>query len=347
MSSRSGGTAVHSLTTRRASACSRPPSALTTKTVVRAADPGPPAVYVHHVSLTARTAEHHAVRPRIDAVHTLDEIPWLYRSHGVDPFTARLVLKVPRDGRRRSGEATTDRYERLLVLQDDALEVLTRDGSGFTTLRIPYALIVAVRDRVDLHDGLLTLHTSDGTTIPIPFSASSSEVVGDLTDLLVRLASAAAGHAYAAPRGEHVTPHVDLGTEEAGLATAFWDLVARDPELGYLSSHPRLPLRPSAAGVTGVVRRVRPMSLSGTIAACSPREVVILTRREQVLRRRAASSSVDRLHVLRHAITSTTSEPHPLWVGMSTLTMRAGAAVFPILVATTTALGCELLTVGG
>ena len=40
----------------------------------------------------ARTAEHDAFGPWIDTVRTLDEVPRLYRPHGVDPFAARLVL---------------------------------------------------------------------------------------------------------------------------------------------------------------------------------------------------------------------------------------------------------------
>ncbi len=55
---------------------------------------------------------------------------------------------------------------------------------------------------------------------------------------------------------------------------------------------------------------------------------------------------IDRLRILRHAISSTTAEPHPRWVGMSTVTIRAGAASFEVVAASADELECDLVTGG-
>jgi hypothetical protein len=299
------------------------------------------------VTTPARTAEHDAFGPWIDTVRTIDEVPRLFRPHGVDPFAARLVLKVPRDIPRRDTDPSMDLYEHLLVVGDRELEVLSRDGSGYGVRRIPFADLVAVRDRVDLLDGLLTLHAADGAELRIPFNGASADVVVELTELLVGLAGAAGGIPDGPPaRAERVAPRVDLGADEAGVASAYYDLAARDPQLRYLSSRPRTPLVSTAPGAAGLLRRLRPMSLAGAVAACTPRELLILTRRDAVLRRRTATLSIDRLRILRHAISSTTAEPHPSWVGMSIVTIRAGEASFELVAASAHGLEGALVTGG-
>lgn len=294
----------------------------------------------------ARTAEHDAFGPWIDTVRTLDGVPRLFRPHGIDPAAARLVLKVPRDIPRRDTDPSMDLYDHLIVVGDDELEVLSRRGSAFTARRIRYADVAAVRDRVDLLDGLFTLRTVDGTALEIPFNGASADVVVELTTLLVGLAGTAGGvPAYAPGRAERMAPRIDMGTDEAGIASAYYDLAARDPQLRYLSSHPRTRLRADATGPRGAWARLRPMSLAGSLAACTPRELLIISRRDPVLRSRTATLSLDRLRILRHAITSTTSEPHPRWAGMSVVTIRAGAAAFEIVTETTAEMECDLLTV--
>ncbi len=57
--------------------------------------------------------------------------------------------------------------------------MLSRDGSAYTARRIPFADIVAVRDRVDLLDGLLTVHAVDGQALRVPFNGASADVVVD------------------------------------------------------------------------------------------------------------------------------------------------------------------------
>jgi hypothetical protein len=298
------------------------------------------------VTPSARTAEHDAFGPWIQTVRVHDDVPRLFRPHGVDPAAARLVLKVPRDIARRDTDPTMDLYERLLVVRDDGLEVLTRAGDAFTTQRIPFAELVAVRDRVDLLDGLLTLHAVDGTAVPVPYNGASADVVADLVELLVGLAGAAGCPLPpATPVGSPYAPRVEVGAEEAGVASEYWRLSARDPELRFLSSRPRSPLTRTATGLAGAIRSLRPMSLAGAIAACTQRELLVITRRDQVIGRRTPTLSLDRLRVLRHAITSTTSEPHRLWAGISVVTVRAGDAAFPIVAETASALEGDLLTI--
>ena len=306
------------------------------------------AVYGREVTPHTRTAEHDAFGPWIDTVRTTEGIPRLFRPHGVDPSAARLVLKVPRDIPRRDTDPSMDLYEHLLVVGDEALEVLTRDGSGYAVRRTPYAELVAVRDRVDLLDGLLAVHAADGDALRIPFNGASVDVVLELTELLVALAGEAAGVvATTAAPAPRATPRVDVGPDEAGVASAYGDLATRDPELDCLSSRPRTPLVPRATGLRGILQRLRPMSAAGAVVASTPRELLVLTRREPVLRRRTATLSLDRLRILRHAITSTAVEPHPRWAGMSTVTIRAGAACFEVVAATGSDIERDLLAGGG
>jgi hypothetical protein len=300
------------------------------------------------VTASARTPEHDAFGPWILTVRTADEVPPLFRPHGAEPFTARLVLKVPRDIARRDTDPSMDLYDRLLVVRDRDLEVLTRVGTGFEAVRIPFPDLVAVRDSVDLLDGMLTLHAADGTAVPVPYNGVSADVVADLAELLVGLAGATHADAPAdALPGSTCPPRVDLGKDEQGVASEAWRLAAQDPGLRILASHPRIPLRRAASGPLSALRSLRPMSLAGAVAACTPHELLVITRRERILRRRTATLSLDRLRILRHAITSTTSEPHPVWAGMSVVTVRAGDAAFPILAEATGALEGGLLTISG
>jgi hypothetical protein len=300
------------------------------------------------VTPPARTAEHDAFGPWIQIVRVHDEVPRLFRPHGVDPFGARLVLKVPRDIARRDTDPTMDLYERLLVVGDEGIEVLTRAGDGFTTQRLPFADLVAVRDRVDLLDGLLTLHAVDGTAVPVPYNGASADVVAHLVELLVGLASAAGCPLPpATPAGSPYAPRVEVGVEEAGVASEYWRLSAGDAELRFLSSRPRTPLRRTAAGLIGAIRSLRAMSLAGAVAACTPRELLVITRRDQVMGRSTPTLSLDRLRILRHAITSTTAEPHRVWAGMSVVTVRAGDAAFAIVAESTSSFEADLLTISG
>jgi hypothetical protein len=89
------------------------------------------------------------------------------------------------------------------------------------------------------------------------------------------------------------------------------------------------------------------MSLAGAVAACTPRELLVITRRDQVMGRSTPTLSLDRLRVLRHAITSTTAEPHRLWAGMSVVTVRAGDAAFAIVAESTSSFEADLLTISG
>jgi hypothetical protein len=300
------------------------------------------------VTAYARTPEHDAFGPWILTVRTDDEIPRLFRPHGADPFTARLVLKVPRDIARRDTDPTMDLYDRLLVVGERDLEVLTRVGTGFEAARIPFAELVAVRDSVDLLDGRLTLHAADGTSVAVPYNGVSADVVAELAELLVGLAGGLPAHdPIDALRGSPRSPRLDLGEDETGVASEAATLATRDPDLRYLSSHPRIPLQPTATGLAGALRRLRPMSLAGAVVASTPRELLVVTRRDPVLRRRTATLSLDRLRILRHAITSITSAPHPVWAGTSVVTVRAGDAALEIVVETTGAVERSLLAVAG
>ena len=62
------------------------------------------------------------------------------------------------------------------------------------------------------------LHAADGGALRIPFNGASVDVVLELTELLVALASGAAGVGVASPaRPSRATPRVDVGQDEAGV----------------------------------------------------------------------------------------------------------------------------------
>lgn len=80
----------------------------------------------------ASTPEYDAFGPWVDPVRSAEEVPPLYRDHPVDLAASRLVLKVPRDIARRDATPDMDLYDHLLVLEADALTVLSRRGGPRT-----------------------------------------------------------------------------------------------------------------------------------------------------------------------------------------------------------------------
>ena len=93
-------------------------------------------------------------------VTSREEIPPLYRDHGIDPATARLVLKLPRNIARRDATASMDLYDHLVVVDDAALTVLSRRPGGYDERVIAHDTICAIDYGTDLLDGWLTVHSA-------------------------------------------------------------------------------------------------------------------------------------------------------------------------------------------
>ncbi|MET0955005.1 MAG: hypothetical protein ABWY68_03580 [Cryobacterium sp.] len=287
-----------------------------------------------------RTAEFDAFGPWVDEVHDATEVPALYRDHPVDFATSHLVLKVPRNISRRDALPTMHLYDHLIVVAPAALTVLSRagdnrtgdnrTGDSYTESSIGYGDIAVIEDSVDLVDGRLGIHTRAGTTLTVPYNGSSQQVITRLTDVLRDLASAAAGsgatrdlpHPDAPPAALDL---LDLGKQDVGLVTSYFDLLRHEPDAALLAAHGRIALAPSGGLVSRVLHAVRPMTLHGAVVCRTERELQIVGRRHWLVRGKAPELSRALTTIPLAAIDAITLHPHPKYLAASVVTFALGA----------------------
>ncbi|HEY0216083.1 MAG TPA: hypothetical protein VGC57_06810 [Cellulomonas sp.] len=285
------------------------------------------------------TAEYDAFGPWIDPVRTEEELPRLFRAHGVDLASARLVLKVPREISRRDATPDMDLYDHLLVVGPETFTVLSRHGATVVATDLRYDEIAAVRTSVNLLDGRLTVLTRSGEVLAVRFSGSSSAAVTALVDLL-RLS------AWPAPAvspdgsvpgggGQHVAPGVAdgrpldrraLGEREIGLLTEYRDALVGHPDVRTLAAHPRMVVRPARGGPAALTHLLRPMTLHALVVCSDGTELQVFGRADPLVRGRTPDHSWSRLVLPVAGITAVTSRPDPRYAGVGTVTIAVGAA---------------------
>ena len=287
--------------------------------------------------MVADTREYDSFGPWIPEVRTAEDVPRLYRDHPLDVRSADLVLKVPRNIARRDASAEMDLYDHLLALQQDGLTVLSRwqdqrtAGPGrYEIQHVAYDQVAIVLDEVSLLDGHLRLYTLDGHVLTVSYNGSGAESLQRLVERLRVLA------AHAAPprppvstraseeRGPRLLPASALGRDDVGLVSAHRDIAGQRPDLLTLAWHGRQTLRPRSGVLRRLSHALSPATLHACIIAGDDETLEVIGRRDWVTRGRKPDHSLSRLVILRRALDRIEADPHPLYVGATTVTFMAG-----------------------
>lgn len=275
-----------------------------------------------------RTAEFDAFGPWVDEVRDTTELPALYRNHPVDFAASHLILKVPRNISRRDATPGMHLYDHLLVVAPDAFTVLSRTGDSYTESSIGYCDIAVIEDSVDLVDGRLGIHTRAGATLTVPYNGSSQQVITRLTDVLRELASAAAGSGPTLALQPGAPPAaldlLDLGKQDVGLVTSYFDLLRHEPDADLLAAHGRVALVPRGGVFSRLVHAVHPMTLHGAVFCRTERELQIVGRRHWLVRGKAPELSRSLTTIPLAAIDKITAHPHPKYLDASVVTVALG-----------------------
>ncbi len=192
---------------------------------------------------SADTREFDSFGPWVDEVRSAEDLPRLFSDHPLDLGTARLVLKVPRDIARRDATPDMDLYDHVLVVRQERLTVLSREGAvtapdpaarrhaGYDEQDIPVTDIAAVSVVVNLLDGRLVIHTRTGDTLHIGFNGSARTSIDRLVHALTTRTDAAGpgvlGERLLAARPQPGTPSAtDLGRQDIALVSDYVDAAA-------------------------------------------------------------------------------------------------------------------------
>ncbi|POH66449.1 hypothetical protein C3B59_08500 [Cryobacterium zongtaii] len=285
-----------------------------------------------------RSAEFDAFGPWVDRVHDATEVPGLYRDYPVDFVTSRLVLKVPRNISRRDALPTMDLYDHLIIAAPETLVVLSRanadtSGSprGYTERTLGYGDVVAVTDTIDLVDGRLDILARTGETLTVPYNGSSQQVITRLVDVLSELTLAALRPTPAVIIPEADAPPadldlLDLGKEDVGLVTSYFDVMRHELGATLLAAHGRSVLPPRGGLVSRAVHALYPMTLHGAVLCRTDRELHIVGRKGWLVRGNTPDLSRSHTSIPLAAIDEIVLAPHPTYLGASVVTMRLGAA---------------------
>jgi hypothetical protein len=283
-----------------------------------------------------RSAEFDAFGPWVDQVNTAAEVPGLYSDYPVDVAASRLVLKVPRNISRRDALPTMDLYDHLLIAGPAELVVLSRVNDSFTESVLGYGDIVAVTDTVDLVDGRLRILARTGETLAVPYNGSSQQVITRLADVLGTQSLVAAGPAPAVRLAAPDAPPaaldlLDLGTDDVGLVTSYFELMRHEPGATLLAAHGRTILTPRGGALTRAVHALYPMTLHGAVLCRSAHQLHILGRQEWLVRGSAPDLSRSHTTIPLAAIESLTVAQHSRYLGAVVVTVHSGSAGFEIV----------------
>jgi len=283
-----------------------------------------------------RSAEFDAFGPWVDRVHDASEVPGLYRDYPVDFTSSRLVLKVPRNISRRDALPTMDLYDHLIVVAPESLVVLSRAETGYTRTAFGYGDIVALTDTVDLVDGRLDILAGTGDTLTVPYNGSSEDVITHLIDVLGELSLAEMRPAteVALPTPDDPPADLDLldlGKEDVGLVTSYFDLMRHEIGATLLAAHGRTVLPPRGGRISRAVHAFYPMTLHGAVICRTDRELHIIGRKAWLLRGNTPDLSRSHTTIPLAAIDAISLHPHPDYLGASVVALRLGTTTLDVV----------------
>ena len=238
----------------------------------------------------ARSAEYDAFGPWILPVERGDDVPPLFRPY-VDLDGARLVMKIPRSLDRRDARVDMDLYDRLVVVRTEGLEVLVRAPAapgGVVRSQVAAADLLAAEDSVDLLDGRLRLHVANGAPVDMPYNGSSRALVRDLLAEVRQLWRPSAEPVDAAPGPAPWLALDALGPRDVALVSLQRELATREPGLRLVATDTRHVVRVRGSGAAATVARAVqvawPTSVQAVVVAVDDTEVVVLHRRDALVR---------------------------------------------------------------
>jgi hypothetical protein len=294
----------------------------------------------------AQVAEYDRFGPWIDEVIVPEDVPRLFRPYPIDLSAARVVLKVPRSIARRDATAGMDLYDHLVILDRDSLTLLSRTGAtattgehpsggpGYGVLTVALADVVAIRDDLNLLDGRLTVSTSTGVSITVPYNGSAHDMatrlVNELRAVAVTMPTSPVGRALLTAGGTaaDVTAVPDPGSADTHLVSRFLELHSDNPGLVVLASHGSRRVSPGATGLEGLVARVShiasPAILHGVAVVADADALEFLGRRASLVRGRNPDYSSLRLVIPLGALDSLDVATHPIYPDATTVTIGAG-----------------------
>jgi len=295
---------------------------------------------------TAEVAEYDRFGPWIDEVVIPEDVPRLFRSYPIDLGAARMVLKVPRGIARRDATAGMDLYDHLVILDRDSMTLLSRDGAtatkgeqptggpGYGVLSLALADVVAIRDDLNLLDGQVTVSTSTGASITVPYNGSAHDMatrlVNELRAVVVTMPTSRVGRTLLTAAGGAAAARTlpDPGSADTHLVSRFLELRNDNRDLVVLATHGRCRVHPGATGLEGLLARVShvasPATLHGVAVIADADAVEFLGRRASLVRGRNPDYSSSRLVIPLGVLDSLDLAAHPAYPEAATVTISAG-----------------------
>lgn len=265
-----------------------------------------------------KSAEYDAFGPWVLPVARDEDVPRAFREFAFDFVGPSTVLKIPRDITRREANPTMHLYDRMLVVNDDGLTVLTRDGDGFSTTTLPFGSIAAVEVGNELLEGWLSVYGTDGTHVTVPFNGSSRPAVTKMADTLVPPSSALP----VAARSDELAIDA-LGPTDTALVTDYRDAAQRRPLRLFAADSGSVP--PSRESLVARIGRPR-RRLSGIVLSGTEHELVVVSRRLGLRASVKPDLSSRELVIRRDQITGITTSANPLVGDVTTATIQSGDA---------------------
>ncbi|WP_297369549.1 hypothetical protein [Cryobacterium sp.] len=282
-----------------------------------------------------RSAEFDAFGPWVDEVRTAGEVPGLYRDYRVDFDASRIVLKIPRNISRRDALPTMDLYDHLIIAAPQALIVLSRGVDTYSESSIAYGDIVAVADTVDLVEGRLSILARSGRTHTVPYNGSSQQVMTRFTDVLAELSLAVVrptpAVVFPATDSRPSLDLLDLGKQDVGLVTAYFDLTRHEFGATLLAAHGRTGLDPLGGVLRRAMHVLYPMTLHGAVLCRTEHALHILGRKAWLVRGNAPDLSRSHTTIPLAAIEKISVATHPTYRAAVILTLHSGQARFDVI----------------
>ncbi len=297
-----------------------------------------------------RTAEFDAFGPWVDEVTDVDGVPRLFRSHPIDLTSALLAIKIPRNISRRDADPSMDLYDHLIVVDEAGVTVLSRVAAprvragavpapAFTTRVLTWSEVTGVTVSTEFVDGLLTLHTT-GAAVTVPFNGSSVSTVDRLVALVRSRYGAGAtsvGDAGPARRTDDrdaPPASTELPDVERELQGVHRRILSGEPQMRHLTTQQRTAVRwTHPRALVRLAKNLWPTAVQTSLAYTDGRELLVVHRRDAVVRGHKPVYSIARTALRVDSITGTDIAESADLVGVRVLTLHLGDATIELLFA--------------